>query len=283
MTVEDQQIRIKSLAPGVSTKIYFYVTAPSEEGEHKLLIRPRLNDQNLTTSNYSLSINVGDGSGFELSSEDLIRIKLTPDNDVDSHVLTSPTSFSVYHDGELLKNFSSSSRVRVTPESDGFKITSGFYSWSVDGPVTFVPNPDGEEPVMQLLTMQQLAWDGITNDNLFRGSLEIRDVDGEMVAINELELEDYMRGIAEQSNSEPTEKVKAIAILARSYAVYYMTLDEKFPGMPYHLEDDPDTSQKYGVMSIPTLIFFKGGEEVERLTGALPKEALKEKLDAVSA
>ena len=41
------------------------------------------------------------------------------------------------------------------------------------------------------------------------------------------------------------------------------------------------TAQKYGIMSIPTLIVFKGGKEVERMVGALPKEALKEKIDTL--
>ena len=40
-------------------------------------------------------------------------------------------------------------------------------------------------------------------------------------------------------------------------------------------------AQKYSIMSIPTLIVFKGGKEIERMVGALPKEALKEKIDAL--
>ena len=35
---------------------------------------------------------------------------------------------------------------------------------------------------------------------------------------------------------------------------------------------------QYGVMSIPTLILFKDGEEVERLVGFMPKEKLLAKL-----
>ncbi len=39
-----------------------------------------------------------------------------------------------------------------------------------------------------------------------------------------------------------------------------------------------ETAQKYGVMSIPTLILFKDGEPVERLVGFRPKEALMSKI-----
>jgi thioredoxin 1 len=38
---------------------------------------------------------------------------------------------------------------------------------------------------------------------------------------------------------------------------------------------------KYGVRSIPALIFFKDGKPVDQVVGALPKGALKKKIDAV--
>ncbi|MBI3537578.1 MAG: thioredoxin [Chloroflexi bacterium] len=46
---------------------------------------------------------------------------------------------------------------------------------------------------------------------------------------------------------------------------------------------NPQTIMQYGVMGIPTLIFFKGGKEVDRLVGAYPKAAIVKKLDAVLA
>jgi len=48
-----------------------------------------------------------------------------------------------------------------------------------------------------------------------------------------------------------------------------------------NVDDSMDSAQKYGVMSIPTLIFFKEGQEVDRVTGALPKDAMADKLDAL--
>jgi thioredoxin 1 len=38
------------------------------------------------------------------------------------------------------------------------------------------------------------------------------------------------------------------------------------------------TAQKYGIMSIPTLMVFKGGEKVAQLIGAMPKEQLTSNL-----
>jgi thioredoxin 1 len=48
-----------------------------------------------------------------------------------------------------------------------------------------------------------------------------------------------------------------------------------------NVDESPSTAQGFGVMSIPTLIFFKGGAEVDRITGALPKDVLAEKLDSL--
>jgi thioredoxin len=41
-----------------------------------------------------------------------------------------------------------------------------------------------------------------------------------------------------------------------------------------NIDDNPDATRKYGVMSIPSLILFKGGEEVARVVGARPKDAI---------
>ena len=41
-------------------------------------------------------------------------------------------------------------------------------------------------------------------------------------------------------------------------------------------EEAPETSSRYGVMSIPTIILFKDGEAKETLNGPQPKEALGE-------
>ncbi len=42
------------------------------------------------------------------------------------------------------------------------------------------------------------------------------------------------------------------------------------------VDENPTTVMRYGVQSIPTLVVFKGGEQVERVVGAVSREALLE-------
>ena len=43
-----------------------------------------------------------------------------------------------------------------------------------------------------------------------------------------------------------------------------------------NVDENPATASKYGVMSIPTLMIFKGGEMASRQVGAAPKAKLQQ-------
>ncbi|PJE69186.1 thioredoxin [Candidatus Shapirobacteria bacterium CG10_big_fil_rev_8_21_14_0_10_38_14] len=45
------------------------------------------------------------------------------------------------------------------------------------------------------------------------------------------------------------------------------------------VDKNPQTAQKYGVMGIPTMIFFKDGKEVKRIVGLRNKENLINELE----
>ena len=45
------------------------------------------------------------------------------------------------------------------------------------------------------------------------------------------------------------------------------------------VEECPDTAAKFGVMNIPTVIYFKGGQPVDKNVGAAPKKVFVEKLE----
>lgn len=47
------------------------------------------------------------------------------------------------------------------------------------------------------------------------------------------------------------------------------------------VDNNPQTASGYSVRAIPTLLFFKGGKMVDQQVGALPKHALKQRIDAL--
>ncbi|MDD3230291.1 MAG: thioredoxin [Oscillospiraceae bacterium] len=51
-------------------------------------------------------------------------------------------------------------------------------------------------------------------------------------------------------------------------------LDGKVLVGKVNVDDEGDIAQKFGVMSIPTVIFFKDGVEKNRIVGYVPKEKL---------
>jgi thioredoxin 1 len=48
-------------------------------------------------------------------------------------------------------------------------------------------------------------------------------------------------------------------------------------------DEEQDIAVKYGIRSIPTVMFFKDGEMVEQMVGAASKQAFEEKLNALLA
>jgi thioredoxin 1 len=68
---------------------------------------------------------------------------------------------------------------------------------------------------------------------------------------------------------------KMIAPVLEQVATEY---DSKLKIAKLDVDENPATAQKFGVMSIPTMILFKDGKPVERLVGYMPKGNLVKSL-----
>ena len=47
------------------------------------------------------------------------------------------------------------------------------------------------------------------------------------------------------------------------------------------VDNNPGVSAKFGIRNIPTILFFKNGEIVDKQVGAVPKQVLVSKLEAL--
>ena len=56
---------------------------------------------------------------------------------------------------------------------------------------------------------------------------------------------------------------------------------EKIKVMKLNTDENPDIASRYKIMGIPTIIFFKNGQEADRIVGAVPKPQLKAKIDTL--
>lgn len=58
--------------------------------------------------------------------------------------------------------------------------------------------------------------------------------------------------------------------------------DGKVKVVEVDVDQNPQVSGQFGIMSIPTLMFFRNGQPVKTMIGAQGEEALKHEFDAVA-
>ena len=57
-------------------------------------------------------------------------------------------------------------------------------------------------------------------------------------------------------------------------------MEDKIEVVKVNVDDADEIAMRFRIMSIPTLLFFKNGEMVDRSVGAMPKSALVDKINA---
>jgi hypothetical protein len=158
------------------------------------------------------------------------------------HVITSAGAYRVEKkSGEAVLSVPAGEKVAVdyTPSTGIYHLKHGSDWYKFDEPLRFLPEVDGQ--LMQLPAYtKKLVWEGNTADNIFRGILEVRFVPetDRLWAINELGIEDYLRGIVETSDGAHPEFHKAQIIAARTFALYHYERGGKYPKGEFILRND---------------------------------------------
>lgn len=71
---------------------------------------------------------------------------------------------------------------------------------------------------------------------------------------------------------------KAIAPAVAALAAEY---DGKVVVAKCDVEEADDVAMECGIRNVPTILFFKGGQQVDKLVGAVPKAKIQEKIEAM--
>ena len=99
--------------------------------------------------------------------------------------------------------------------------------------------PNSSDTILEVLSYEDRpGWKPEINDNKFRGTIEVQlaTADNSLWVINELKLEDYVKGIGEILDSDQNEHLKTMSLTSRSYAYYYILRNGKRKNMPFHLK-----------------------------------------------
>jgi thioredoxin 1 len=57
--------------------------------------------------------------------------------------------------------------------------------------------------------------------------------------------------------------------------------DGKIKVVKVNVDENPTLAQRYGIRGIPTMMFFKSGDQVDITVGAAMKDRIQEKIDAL--
>lgn len=157
-----------------------------------------------------------------------------------------------------LKSFTKN--IRITSENDSYNVkdasgnaiysgTAGtVYTTAYSNNVDLIISGDSDSTVLKFYSIDDIVIDsanpfhsgyGGASDNVFIGSLRIKysPVSNKCWAINELPLEDYVKGVAEVSEDLPLEYLKAMSVIIRTYVSYHASNGGKHIGEPFDLKN----------------------------------------------
>ena len=247
---------------GQTMEMAFSFTTPRIKGEYQLTVAFTADGTELSAAPIILPIKVIADAATVIPSEPaapLAPLPILPPTVTPGEPLlrvglfTTEKSESIAYDGPFtasdasgvkLGSFSSGSSVQFWYDHSArvYRATDGITNLTSALPIRFAPVNAGG--IFTLLTMEDRpSWNASVNYNRFRGGLEIRKNDrNEYVwVINELPMEQYLKGMKETSSVSPLEYQKTMAVAARSYANWHLT----HPGKHWHFTVDATYDQVY--------------------------------------
>lgn len=203
----------KETNPGEIGRFTFNIKAPEKIGTYIQKVRPVIE---YVTWMEDLDIEWDIVVNEELVLIDPIRVGLSATTE---NVVVNSNKGMVIRKGtskDLVVRIASNQSANVSPISNGYQVVVGGETYTIKDFVRFIPLKDS---VLSINNSQISSY-----YNGFRGIITIRRsaLSGRVWMVNELELEDYLKGIAEVPNAWPIEARKAQVVAARTFAMRRM-------------------------------------------------------------
>lgn len=185
------------------------------------------NSQNTNNSNPPTNNNVPNTNPLPAtqsgSNGPLVRIGLY--NTTDPVVITANSTFKVKDQNKaILATMPAgvTAQIIFNFQTRTYNLVANGVNLSTSSYLRF--ESDSSTPVFEVVSLNwRPTWNTSINYNKYLGALEVRysPNTGRLWVINELELENYLKGLAESSNGAPIEYQKALLTAARTYAMYH--------------------------------------------------------------
>lgn len=157
-----------------------------------------------------------------VKNNDTVRIGITFSTPNKSITIAANGKFQIREGADkILATMRADQNISIAWSNDMYHVRGSGKKFDVANKIRFVPLNGA---IMEITSYSDLSvtYPG-KNYNRFRGIIEIRKCDGcnQLWAINELRVEDYLKGLGETSGEGPEEYVKALGIAARTYVIYH--------------------------------------------------------------
>ncbi len=159
----------------------------------------------------------------ELTEEPSIRVGLLKTKDTIK--FKSETEYEIYSDDEIVDILSAGEEAKISYKKGKYFLTSDSLDLESENFWRLVPVDDGS--MFEMPGCKRTITGRKINYCTYRGILEYRYGSKSKMPylINELPLEDYMKGIAETDNNSAEAYIKAVLVAARSYAYKNISFD----------------------------------------------------------
>lgn len=223
-----------SVAPGQTGRFTFWLQAPNTTGDYTeqfKLVADHI--MWMPSSTITIPIHVK-----TLKPEGIIKVGI---KDLPQIQVTGNGSFQAKRgsDGFVLGNFTSGQVATVTVEGGNsyYRVAGGSVNATTSDYVRFVP---ASGTILKISNYHDVpGWNPSLDDNQFRGNILAwrSGATGKFWAINELPIEQYLYGIAEQSNTTNATHLRTMAIAERTYAQYNVDHSTKHTSEHYDLNN----------------------------------------------